>query len=164
MFGETFFHNRFGYAECAVFKQVLKSQNIWNILFYTPFRKVCRKALKRHLLPLFFLQNTKKQRETNEPPGSITYHTLSSHTDTVGVSIAAPGAIMNNLVHEHNIFSFLRLANQLTLLSICSKINTSIQNMYGNRFRRLRQNCSSVFYYTVFKKTQYSSGLYIQSL
>lgn len=49
---------------------------------------------------------------------SAPHHALATDTDAVGVSVAAPGTIMNDLIHEDHIPRSLGLADQLTLLSI----------------------------------------------
>lgn len=50
------------------------------------------------------------------------HHALAADADAVGVSVAAAGTVMNHLIHEDHVPRSLRLADQLTLLSICDKI------------------------------------------
>lgn len=54
-------------------------------------------------------------------PGSAPYHALAPDADAVGIPVAAPGSIVNNLVHEYHIPRPLGLADQLALLSIWAK-------------------------------------------
>lgn len=53
--------------------------------------------------------------------GSAPYHALAPDTDAVGVPVAAPGTVVNNLVHEHHVPRPLGLADQLALLGIWGK-------------------------------------------
>lgn len=61
------------------------------------------------------------QGKHRDSPTRAPHHALAPDADAVGVSVAAAGPVVNNLVHEHHISRALRLADQLTLLSICSK-------------------------------------------
>lgn len=53
--------------------------------------------------------------------GSAPYHALAPDTDAVGVPVAAPGTVVNDLVHEHHVPRPFGLADQLALLGIWGK-------------------------------------------
>lgn len=66
-----------------------------------------------------FLDGQRMGTVTQQPPAP--HHALAPDADAVGVSVAAAGTIVNNLVHKHYVPRALRLADQLALLSICGK-------------------------------------------
>lgn len=64
---------------------------------------------------------------------SAPHHALAPDADAVGVSVAAPGTVVNNLIHEHHVPRSLGPADQLTLLSICGKIKSKGEKGRGEK-------------------------------